>query len=221
MPLSRRSVPSPSRRVRCLLLCLLLALNSLPPGAAQDATQSQPSGKAALRTQGPPGINLPNLDEARRKEHAKPQMRPAKPPVKCGYRDADCQKKEKEKEKTGFHSRPSQAGDLLAMLAWNRGAFDGPLAGAFGLRAEDSRRDYAPLALAAPALTPMAAQNQLNPTEVLETRLDARNRVGESGEDLLSGNFNWSAPLIGLPGRAGMDFGLSLSYNSLVWLKVG
>jgi len=47
------------------------------------------------------------------------------------------------------------------------------------------------------------------------------NRVGMSGEDLLSRNFNWSAPIVNLPGRAGMDLDLGLSFNSLVWTKSG
>jgi YD repeat-containing protein len=50
-------------------------------------------------------------------------------------------------------------------------------------------------------------------------RLDAANRTGQPGEDLFSGNFNWSLPLVGLAGRAGLDLGLSLTYNSLVWTR--
>jgi hypothetical protein len=50
-------------------------------------------------------------------------------------------------------------------------------------------------------------------------RLDAANRTGSPGEDLASRNFHWSLPLVSLPGRAGLDLGLSLSYNSLVWTK--
>ena len=50
-------------------------------------------------------------------------------------------------------------------------------------------------------------------------RLDAMNRTGSGGDDPLSRNFNWSVPLVSLPGRAGLDLGLSLSYNSLVWSK--
>jgi YD repeat-containing protein len=53
-------------------------------------------------------------------------------------------------------------------------------------------------------------------------RLDPLNRIGGSSEDPLSRNFNWSIPLVSLPGRAGLDFGLSLSYNSLAtWTKSG
>jgi YD repeat-containing protein len=50
-------------------------------------------------------------------------------------------------------------------------------------------------------------------------RVDPINRTGESGVDLLSGNVNWNLPILGLKGRAGLDLGLSLSYNSLVWVK--
>lgn len=52
------------------------------------------------------------------------------------------------------------------------------------------------------------------------SRLLPANRTGRGGGiDLLSGNFNWSLPLVSLPGRAGLDLGLTLSYNSLVWTK--
>jgi YD repeat-containing protein len=52
-------------------------------------------------------------------------------------------------------------------------------------------------------------------------RLEPRNRTGVPGVDLLSGNFNWGLPLVSLPGRSGLDLGLSLAYNSLVWTKIG
>ena len=53
-------------------------------------------------------------------------------------------------------------------------------------------------------------------------RLDPLNRTGGAGEDPLSRNFNWSLPLVGLPGRSGLNLGLSLSYNSLAtWTKSG
>lgn len=34
-----------------------------------------------------------------------------------------------------------------------------------------------------------------------------------------SRNFSWNTPLVNLPGRAGMDLNISLTYNSLVWAK--
>jgi YD repeat-containing protein len=52
--------------------------------------------------------------------------------------------------------------------------------------------------------------------------LDPLNRTGGGGEDPLSRNFNWSIPLVGLPGRSGLDLGLSLAYNSLAtWTRNG
>ncbi|HJP94768.1 MAG TPA: S8 family serine peptidase [Pyrinomonadaceae bacterium] len=47
------------------------------------------------------------------------------------------------------------------------------------------------------------------------------NETGQPGVDLGSRNFNWSLPILSLPGRAGLDLNLTLSYNSLVWTKDG
>lgn len=50
-------------------------------------------------------------------------------------------------------------------------------------------------------------------------RLDPNNRTGGGGADPFSRNFNFQIPILSLPGRAGLDLGLTLSYNSLVWTK--
>ena len=47
--------------------------------------------------------------------------------------------------------------------------------------------------------------------------LDPINRTG--GTDPLSRNFHWGVGLLGLPGRAGLDAGLPLSYDSLIYTK--
>jgi hypothetical protein len=60
-----------------------------------------------------------------------------------------------------------------------------------------------------------------NNTSSSTARLDPMNQTGGGGENPLSRNFNWSLPLVGLKGRAGLDLGLTLSYNSLVWTKSG
>lgn len=52
-------------------------------------------------------------------------------------------------------------------------------------------------------------------------RTQLQNETGQAGVDLGSRNFNWSLPLLGLPGRAGLDLNLALYYNSLVWTKDG
>ncbi|HEY6803887.1 MAG TPA: hypothetical protein VI306_09940 [Pyrinomonadaceae bacterium] len=43
----------------------------------------------------------------------------------------------------------------------------------------------------------------------------------QPGNGLLTRDANWSVPLISLPGRAGLDLGLSLAYSSQVWTKSG
>jgi RHS repeat-associated protein len=47
------------------------------------------------------------------------------------------------------------------------------------------------------------------------------NETGQPGVDLGSRNYNWALPIVGLKGRAGLDLGISLTYNSLVWTKQG
>ena len=59
-------------------------------------------------------------------------------------------------------------------------------------------------------------------TGTLDARLDPLNRTGTGSEDPLARNFSWSIPLVGLPGRGGLDLGLSLAYNSLAtWTRNG
>ncbi|MEP6848877.1 MAG: VCBS repeat-containing protein, partial [Acidobacteriota bacterium] len=50
-------------------------------------------------------------------------------------------------------------------------------------------------------------------------RLSPKNATG--GTNLYSQNFSWGTQLVGLPGRSGLDMGFGISYNSLVWTKVG
>ena len=57
-------------------------------------------------------------------------------------------------------------------------------------------------------------------TDTSTARTDPRNATGGGSDNPLSRNFNWTVPLVSLPGRAGMDLSLSLSYNSLVWTKL-
>ncbi|HKG48728.1 MAG TPA: S8 family serine peptidase [Pyrinomonadaceae bacterium] len=52
-------------------------------------------------------------------------------------------------------------------------------------------------------------------------RTQPTNETGQEGVDLGSRNFNWSLPLVNLPGRAGLDVKLTLTYNSLVWTRQG
>jgi YD repeat-containing protein len=55
--------------------------------------------------------------------------------------------------------------------------------------------------------------------DLAAARLSPRNAIG--GTDLYSQNFSWNTELVSLPGRSGLDLNIGLSYNSLVWTKVG
>ena len=55
--------------------------------------------------------------------------------------------------------------------------------------------------------------------DLAKARLSPRNASG--GTNFYSQNFSWGTGLVSLPGRAGLDMGLGISYNSLVWTKQG
>ena len=52
----------------------------------------------------------------------------------------------------------------------------------------------------------------------ISARVDPRNQPGRG---MLTRDANWSVPLLSLPGRAGLDLGLALSYSSMVWTRSG
>jgi hypothetical protein len=58
---------------------------------------------------------------------------------------------------------------------------------------------------------------QVLPYDLAKARLMPRNSTG--GTDLYSQNFGWSTGLVSLLGRAGLNAGFGISYNSLVWTK--
>ena len=55
--------------------------------------------------------------------------------------------------------------------------------------------------------------------DLAKARLSPKNATG--GTNLYARNFSWGTSLVGLAGRAGLDAGLGVSYNSLVWTKQG
>jgi YD repeat-containing protein len=55
-------------------------------------------------------------------------------------------------------------------------------------------------------------------SSVLSARVDPSN---QPGNQLLTRDAEWSASLLSLPGRAGLDLGLGLSYSSNVWTRSG
>jgi YD repeat-containing protein len=53
---------------------------------------------------------------------------------------------------------------------------------------------------------------------LITSRVDPR---AQPGNGLLTRDANWSVPLVSLPGRAGLDLGLSLAYSSQIWTRSG
>ena len=53
---------------------------------------------------------------------------------------------------------------------------------------------------------------------LITARVDPRNQPGNG---MLARDASWSVPLLSLPGRAGLDLGLALSYSSQVWTRSG
>jgi YD repeat-containing protein len=68
------------------------------------------------------------------------------------------------------------------------------------------------------AITPNGSANTAV-SSVLSARVDPSN---QPGDQLLARDAQWSMPLLSLPGRAGLDLGLGLSYSSAaVWTRSG
>jgi YD repeat-containing protein len=57
-----------------------------------------------------------------------------------------------------------------------------------------------------------------NVGSISSARVDPFN---QSGNQIQARDAEWSLPIISLPGRAGLDLGLGLSYSSMVWTKSG
>ncbi|HUS12459.1 MAG TPA: PKD domain-containing protein, partial [Pyrinomonadaceae bacterium] len=66
-------------------------------------------------------------------------------------------------------------------------------------------------------LTPSGAPSS-NVSSLASARVDPFNQPGNG---LASRDAEWSVSLLNLPGRAGLDLGLSLSYSSMVWTHSG
>ncbi|MDX2045009.1 MAG: hypothetical protein SF097_27605, partial [Acidobacteriota bacterium] len=219
-------------------LCLALCLSGLPfPASTQSQTPSP-----GVRTQGAPSPNLPDIEAVRSAQPKEVKIPPPTPAKRCRHHDKKCKDLKEKKAVNRF----APAGDFFkSLIAQNRIQVSGQ---SFDWRSDktgllpeldfffgDSRRDVSDSGFGgemetdeqnrqqlphsfASSLVPVTAAQFLS----FETmRMDPNNRTGAPGEDLFSGNYNWSLPLVSLAGRSGHDLNLTLSYNSLVWLKSG
>ena len=89
------------------------------------------------------------------------------------------------------------------------------------VKSYDSTYDYQTLGMVGEKAITSAYLKQIGGEvqtyDVVKTRLSPKNRTGDT--DLYSRNFSWGTSLVGLPGRAGLNAGFGISYNSLVWTK--
>ncbi len=89
------------------------------------------------------------------------------------------------------------------------------------LRSSDSNYETHVLGTTGDVAVPSAYFKQIGapvaPYPLAQARLSPKNATG--GTDFYSRNFSWGTSLVGLPGRAGMNAGFGMSYNSLVWTR--
>lgn len=173
---------------------------------------------APMPTQGAPAPNMPNLSVLRNNEPEAPEARVAVPSTRCSPAEPDC------KPDTGAPVPATQAmrtgravptrqspPSIWDLLRVRRDSQPQPEMEANHARPKGGRA-------ASPLLRPQTGGSY---DDFVMARLDPDNRIGVGAEDPLSRNFSWSLPLISMAGRSGLDLGLTLNYNSLVWTRAG
>lgn len=224
-------------RIISLTLCVTLILTSTPQARQQRVSSAR--NKPAQSRPLPPYRDLPNistlLDEGKNPKPAKPQ--PAlRPPTLCGYRDVVCKRIKEKKDKAqkvgqqlpsgqpgreplSAHAGAPRGGWLRRLSRAVTGVFSGSTVfspAGHSLLAASGAGASLPNGTAGGALAVATPPNFIS---LDEAKLDPRYRTGGDGEDLFSGNYHWSLPLVSLPGRNGLDLNITLHYNSLVWIK--
>ncbi len=89
------------------------------------------------------------------------------------------------------------------------------------IKSSNSNYDYQTLGMAGDVAVSSAYLKKIGGTvfgyDMAKQRLLPKNSTG--GTNLYSQNFSWGTGLVGLAGRAGMNAGFGISYNSLIWTK--
>jgi YD repeat-containing protein len=243
----RRAHRFPQRLVRwtSLCVCLALVLTSLAlvpfsvvvgNGGVRyetarrservDPAQGQSNGNGKARKvnatppqPGPPTATLPNLDDVRRsadeaRRNGGRQVHAPQPIPSTRHR--------RRGGRASSKLTPAQTSNLLladTSPPFRRRELKADVWSSLSPRASGDPISDSPIGLFSSLRTNVAPapQGYYNPPMA---RIDPHNRTGTGGADLLSNNFNWNLPLLGLGGR-GLDLGLTLSYNSLVWARSG
>src|SRR5262245_548781 len=240
MSIFSRNLSAKWVRLVCLIACFALVLSSLPVHFRHETATAQSSG---LKSQRPPFYKLPNLSslitEGKKPKQTALPVPPLKPSTICGYRDEACKRKKEKEKKVSQNLMPSKdnASQVSSDAPRKGGSWLGRLGRAFsnalsGLTTSSARGNSfiasdlnrntgnsTPAALNNTTAGAALAQSPPTFASIGQAMLDPRYRIGGAGEDLFSGNYNFTLPLVSLPGRAGLDLNITLSYNSLVWIK--
>ena len=199
----------------------------VPVAVDKDADQ-----RVGLRTDAPSSKDLPDLELSKKTKDKLPEIPDPKASTLCSWRDADCKAKKKEPQKISLivpSSEPTQLENMVPkrqdFLGSIRNRVSESLRGLFNLKTTSTVSSFRGNFSSTNNTIISATTNYAlpppppAPTSIAMARIDPRNRIGGLGEDLYSGNYHWSMPLVSLPGRGGMDLNISLHYNSLVWLR--
>jgi len=188
-----------------------------PSPTSTPAPSPMPSASPAASpapTQSTPTQSLPNLDSLRNIQPEEPEIPEAVPSNQCSPGQPDCNP---DAARQISFSHASRSRRLMPKRESSLPPSEQLLA-----RSNNASPDMRGVADASqPLLEPQPQSGGGTYDDFAMARLDPDNRIGTGGEDVLSRNFNWSLPLIGMPGRSGLNLGLSLSYNSLVWTRAG
>ena len=204
------------------MLSLALIFGTLPIRSNSQTTKPKPERrlKTLPRAQDLPNIEATKQDGRLDKSQLAPVAAPQLPTAaRCRPADEQCKEfwKKKGIGQLLMPPEPTATSALAQLLATNfLSAERGP--GAESRSVSDV--PFSPGVRTRAAASPVLVQGGgvsygTMPTEMAQRR----NLTGGSGEDLFAGNYHWSLPIVGLPGRAGHDLGLSLHYNSHVWVK--
>lgn len=222
-------------------MCLVLVLTSLPSqgsGFSSAPSLQQDDKKVQSRPESP-HKDLPSpqdlLDEGKgSKEKAKAKETPLQPPSLCRFRDVACLEKQRQNGgKISLNAIPTAQPEPTQVASAAPKA-EGNWFKRMGQKISSALSGASLSALVQPASAGhsfMPATATLTPpappppppafASLNEAKLDPHYRIGTGGEDLFSGNYHWSTPLVSLPGRGGLDLNLSLHYNSLQWVRFG
>ncbi len=205
---ANRRLSSRLLRVLVTLLVIGLLIQTIPltitkavPTAGQNRDERSNGQEQKVKPlpveKGKPQMELPDLDERGARWESRRDIRPASP--------STVRSKNKPVREVGKHeAEADQKSDVIGQPSEARGR---------GSSTKERARHHrlAPV-------EPLVPQGGATTSERALARL---NPFNQTGNQLAARDCEFSLPLLNLPGRAGLDLNLTLSYSSLVWTPAG